>query len=454
MNTLICPLPAFQRLLRALAEDRRRVAFARVGTHSAPPDREWLVRDFILSPSGTPAPQQDLVFRVALTSNPPAIPLTPSSLDPLPPAVVGSLSLGDGPWRAHLWGVVRTDDIIEPLHHLFLVGAGMHTVHILTPYDQDPSPHSQHRLISSYQTRWSRTIGALGGEDIWQRLVRLPIAIIGCGRTGSVVAVTLARLGIRQLTLIDPDIVETHNLGEMDVVTQADVGHSKAQALAACLRKEREEPGNTEFFSSLAADIRAIPASVTSESALAACKDADVLFCCVDSDAARLATALIATLYHAVLIDIGTGVHFPATNERIHDPQSVLRHRVMGADVRMILPGDGCLLCVGNLSRYQQAVEELCHGGPLPSQPQEWWQQRAGSLRTLNHIAAHVGVQMLQDLVAERIRESLWARIEFDDTGRMTVHYPPTQRPSDSPPCALCAKAGLGDEGLSWMQPS
>lgn len=87
MNTLICPFPTFQRLLCALAADRRRSVLARVGLHSALPNREWLVRDFILSSSDTPVPQQEPVFRVALASSPPSLP----SLDPLPPPMVGSL---------------------------------------------------------------------------------------------------------------------------------------------------------------------------------------------------------------------------------------------------------------------------------------------------------------------------------------------------------------------------
>lgn len=426
MNTLICPLPVFQRLLRALAEDQRRIAFVRVGTYSAPPNCEWLVRSFILSPSSTPAPQQEPVFCVALTSNPLSVPLTLLSPAPLPPTVVGFLALGDGPWRGDLRGIVRGNDAIEPLHRLFLVGAGMHTIVIPNAHDQDPFSNPSYQLITSYQTRWSRTIGALG-EAIWQRLVRLSIAIIGCGRTGSVVARTLTLSGIRQLTLIDPDVVETHNLGEMDGVTDADLGRPKAEALADHLRSLVPYP----------LSLFPIVAPITHPAALAAAKAGDVLVCCADNDAARLATALLATLYHKALVDIGTGIFYGATATR-----------TMGADVRLILPGDGCLLCRGNLTDYAQAVDDLCHHRPPAGLQGEWSQQRAGSLRTVNQLAAALGVQMLQDLVAERLQASTWAHVEFDEVGHLTVHYPPTQRPSDSSTCALCAKAGLGDEGL------
>ncbi len=54
---------------------------------------------------------------------------------------------------------------------------------------------------------------------------------------------------------------------------------------------------------------------------------------------------------------------------------------------------------------------------------------------------------MLQDLGAERLQSSTWARIEFDDSGRMAVQYP-SLPPAGAARCALCAKAGLGDIGL------
>lgn len=41
---------------------------------------------------------------------------------------------------------------------------------------------------------------------------KTPITIIGCGGIGSVTALCIAKIGFENLTLYDPDIVETHNL--------------------------------------------------------------------------------------------------------------------------------------------------------------------------------------------------------------------------------------------------
>jgi molybdopterin/thiamine biosynthesis adenylyltransferase len=285
--------------------------------------------------------------------------------------------------------------------------------------------------------RWSRTIGALGGLDVWRRLTELRVGIVGCGRSGSVAAAMLARLGIRRLVLIDPDKIEPHNLGEMDLVSAGDLGRAKAQAVASGLKR---------MLTGDEADVATIVASLTHSGSLQAARDCDVLFCCADDDAARLACALIATLDHKVLLDVGTGVRFE-NPERIAPSPS----RVMGADVRLIVPGDGCLLCRGGLTRLARALDDLCYPiRPRPPSPddEDWRRERAGSLTSLNHMAVAMGIQMLQDLVAERIRSSTWAQLEFDRGGRMAVGYPEAARAAGEMSCSLCAKAGLGDEGL------
>ena len=170
------------------------------------------------------------------------------------------------------------------------------------------------------------------------------VALIGCGRTGSLVAVSLARLGVDRLVLIDPDIVEPHNLGEMEAVSDADVGCLKAEAVARHLHALHPQTSSS-----------ALVASITDPATLAAARSCAVLVCCADNDAARLATAVLATLYHKVLLDISTGVFHAASAAQ----------RRMGADVRLILPGDGCLLCRGSLVDYAGAVEALCTGSLL-----------------------------------------------------------------------------------------
>jgi len=52
-----------------------------------------------------------------------------------------------------------------------------------------------------------RTVGALTRAN-YERASRLKVGVIGCGRSGSLLTRDLARFGIRQLVVVDPDRVE------------------------------------------------------------------------------------------------------------------------------------------------------------------------------------------------------------------------------------------------------
>ncbi|GHU07798.1 hypothetical protein AGMMS50225_05300 [Betaproteobacteria bacterium] len=56
------------------------------------------------------------------------------------------------------------------------------------------------------------------------------VLLVGCGSVGSFVAAELVRAGIKKLTLVDPDIVEWHNLTRT-VYGHGDVGIHKVDAL-------------------------------------------------------------------------------------------------------------------------------------------------------------------------------------------------------------------------------
>lgn len=61
-----------------------------------------------------------------------------------------------------------------------------------------------------------------------------PVAIIGVGAIGSHLAEILAKLGVRRFTLIDPDEVDTVNLGVQGFY-EAEVGQPKSAAVAGRL---------------------------------------------------------------------------------------------------------------------------------------------------------------------------------------------------------------------------
>jgi len=69
-----------------------------------------------------------------------------------------------------------------------------------------------------------------------QKLDRYPFILIGAGGIGSVVGLVLVKMGVRNLTVYDPDVVEDHNLPNQ-TYRISDLGKPKVEALAAICRE-------------------------------------------------------------------------------------------------------------------------------------------------------------------------------------------------------------------------
>lgn len=80
--------------------------------------------------------------------------------------------------------------------------------------------------MSEYTDRYARQLGIYNPEG-----KRDHVTMIGCGGIGSFTAFGVAKLGVPKITLIDPDIVEEHNLPNQNFLPE-DIGKPKALALA------------------------------------------------------------------------------------------------------------------------------------------------------------------------------------------------------------------------------
>jgi hypothetical protein len=305
------------------------------------------------------------------------------------------LGIGVGPAAGRLCGLVRLDRVL-PIHALRIIGPGLPRLNF--------GPPSPSRTAPSDRVRFSRTIGALG-ETAFDRLRALRFAVVGCGRTGSLVAEHLAAHSVAGLALIDPDVLELHNLGEMVGCLDASLGVSKAAAIAERLQRL-----------DLGVVIQAVTAPVQSLDALFALKEADLVISCPDNPAARLATAGVAALYLKPVLDLGSGILGGASS------------REMGLDVRWLPPGR-CVHCV---ALPRPAVEP----------------PRLGSLRSLNTWAVGLGFTLLEQFIAGSLAEPLWVQVDLSTDGL------PRQQCMILPPnhtCPICAQTARGDEGLNTL---
>jgi len=277
------------------------------------------------------------------------------------------------------------------------------------------------RTGDAWGSRYSRLAGALGAP-VLKRMQDSRIAVIGLGRTGSTLVHSLARMGV-SLQLFDPDLIEPHNLdGDLPPLLE---GHSKAEGVQRFVRGLLR-PGAQ-------IDARALAvASPVAGPLLASC---DVIVSCVDNDAARLRASVWALALHKPHLDIATGLH-------AHGAE---------ADLRLLPPGTGCLVCLGGLAQTERLAAQWANAAPPPT-PHDFRLQRAGSLRSWGVFSAHAGLRMLEAMYAGRIGHAIFRRLAETEDGGLAVRDATIASPLAAG-CLLCGSlTGQGVRGVDEQQ--
>lgn len=186
-------------------------------------------------------------------------------------------------------------------------------------------------------TMFDRNVRAFGGA-IQQTLSDLRIAVVGAGGTGSAVSEQLVRLGVRHLSLLDPDELSESNLTRVYGSRPSDVGQPKVQVLA-------------KHLSEISPELRCetIRSMITVQSAARQLIGADVVFGCTDDNAGRIVLSRLATYLLTPVIDCGVLL---SSNEG---------EDLTGIDGRVTIlsPGQGCLICRGRIDLARAATEML-----------------------------------------------------------------------------------------------
>ena len=204
-------------------------------------------------------------------------------------------------------------------------------------------------------------------------------------------ATKLVACGVKHFRIIDPDVLQDHNLSAMAPTPRSAVGQPKALVLANQLKRfnpncrvsistrHAHKPKGLDFLR----------------------QPCDLFVSCVDNDAARMATAIVARQSLTPHLDIATSI------------QRVSKELQFTGDTRLFLPGQGCLRCVEGESITQDTIDEVHFQGRYLSNqsPLHWNGQRAGSLPTLNAMTAGAGIQIWLDFISGTLREAFWQRI-------------------------------------------
>lgn len=183
-----------------------------------------------------------------------------------------------------------------------------------------------------------RTV-ASWGIGIQKGIQNIRIGIVGAGSVGAIVAEALARIGVSEITLIDPDRIETHNLDRFIFGTRQHIGELKVNRVKQAIRRHST---NENVL------IRAITHGIEYDNAYKEALDCDLLLSCVDRPIPRDVLNYIAIANGIPVIDAGVAVD---VNPKTRDFESA-RWRS-----HLVIPGNACLRCTGQYSSSDVIVE-------------------------------------------------------------------------------------------------
>ena len=187
------------------------------------------------------------------------------------------------------------------------------------------------------QDKFSRQILAFG-EEGQRRIAAVKAGIVGLGGIGSLVAQMLAYLGVKDFVLVDDDLVEESNLNRLIGASPEDARNKIPKVDIARRVINSINPS---------ANTRGICKNLRSEEALdILCQTPEIIFGCVDNDAARLILTELSAAYNKTLIDSGAQIINTAGFQEF------------GGQVIVARPGDFCLLCAGQID-LEVARQEL-----------------------------------------------------------------------------------------------
>ncbi len=222
-----------------------------------------------------------------------------------------------------------------------------------------------------FSEKFNRQIRAFG-RDGQQTIESLKIGVVGVGGTGSLVAEQMARAGIRNLLLVDHDLIEESNLSRIFGATHQDLNRYKVDVLAEYLEKISD--------SAVSKDNR----SAIKQTVLARMRDCDLVFSCVDNDRTRALLNRFAHQYLIPVIDLGT---------RLDGRQG----HITAAAGRVSILGNSftCLRCSNHISAERIRAESMPRDERIALQKEGYIMgidEPAPAVVSMNTVVAGLGV--------------------------------------------------------------
>jgi hypothetical protein len=310
----------------------------------------------------------------------------------------------DSAWSARFWEKVGPGRYKR---------AWCQSVRVMGEDGMDVTFNDQLLAPPNFREELKRTISVWGLAK-QQKLARLKVGVIGVGSVGSIVAETLARVGIQEISLIDFDVVEKHNLDRLLHAQRRDYleRNLKVSLLATALKRSATAARFT---------VNAIPYSVTEATGFREALDCDVLLSCVDRPWGRYVLNLIAFAHLIPVVDGGIAVH---TKEN---------GTLQGADwqAHTAMPTRKCLECLGQYdSGYIEAERrgDLDDSAYIQTLPREHGLKRNENVFPFSSNLASLQVLQMLSLIVRPVGIS--------DAGTQQFHF--VTGSMDTEPSGVC----------------
>ncbi len=271
----------------------------------------------------------------------------------------------------------------------------------------------------------TRTVSAWG-EQHQADLVRRKVLVVGAGSVGLDVFVRLAASGLCQLTVMDFDIVEVHNLDRL-------IGAARRDAY---LKRPKIHVASREAKAAATADrcsIEISDQSICEPEGLRLALDHDLIFCCVDRSWPR---AVLNSLAYSDLIPVIDGGIAIDTFDGGEMRNATWRSHV-------VRPGRPCMSCNRQLDPGTVALERQ----GLLDDP-AYIQGAEKGRRPVNPNVAPLSVNVAASILAQYVSFSV-APAGLGDPGPLqyvfSTHYLAHRNDATSQHCATEVAEGAGD---------
>ncbi len=221
---------------------------------------------------------------------------------------------------------INYNNVIENVHQILVAGSTIHNWCYAENRNFDDDV--QIRNMQAFGKKTIRTIN------------KMKIGVVGCSGTGSPLIEQLKRLGVGELVIADPDVIDKVNLNRILNSTLDDAVNSRMKV--DVMERSIQQAG-------IGTRVIKFPSHITSVQVVKELAECDILFGCVDGTEGRHFLNLISAFYIIPFFDLGV---------RLEANGSGGINSIFGT-VHYIQPGGSSLLSRGQYSLAQLQAESM-----------------------------------------------------------------------------------------------